>query len=322
MAYGYRLFQVEIGQFRRPDTRYDFDNVDLHSEGAYGLFKDTLAELVESSARDDDRLTYFGVDQVQYGGWTFQISASNGQFGRVRRVRDTATNRDGTPLGTNDAVLDDLPLVLVVPNYGRHGLLVAATAGRSHNAFSFARSMNQKWRDKGLSLKLVSDLADRTAWSTFLGQTDVDVTHVELIQTSVTPDRPTFGSSGHVSRARVMLTLADSHTKQSVIQRVKDRVLHNQDLALTGVFGMALRDEDFDDYGILYVRDGRQKRLSITNDYPHFIYPIDGVTEPTAAELALAAVSDVQYLMDEIGIEYPSSWMPSTPNLTRLQPST
>ncbi len=322
MAYGYRLFQVEIGKFRRPDVRYDFDNVGLHSEGAFGLFRDTLADLVESSARDDDRLTYFGVDDVRYGGWTFQISASNGQFGRERRVRNTTTNEDGTPIGANDAVLDDLPLVLIVPNHGRHGLLVAATSGRSHNAFAFARSIDQKWRDRGLSLKLVSDLADRTAWSTFLGQTDVDVTHVELIQTAVTADRPTFGSSGHVSRARVTLTLADQHTKQSVIQRVKNKVLNNQDLALTGVFGMALRDEDFDDYGILYVKDGRQKRLSITNDYPHFIYPIDGSTEPSAGELALAAVSDVQYLMDEIGIQYPSTWMPSTQSLTRLQPTT
>jgi hypothetical protein len=322
MAFGYRLFQVEIGEYRKPDTRYDFDNVGLHSDGAIGLFRDTLATMVASSARDDDRLTYFGLDEVQHGGWVFEISASNGQFGRVRRVRNTTTNKDGTAIGKNDAVLDDLPLVLIIPNYGRHGLLVAATSGRSHNAFSFARAIDQKWRERGLSIKLVSDLADRTAWSTFLGQTDIDVTHVELIQTDLTAARPTFGKSSHVSRARVLLTLADTNTKKSVIKRVKDKVLNNQNLALTGIFGMALKDNDFDDVGILYVKDGRQKRLSISNEYPHFIYPLDGITEPSASELANASKSDVEYLMSAAGINFPSTWMPSAGALTKLnQPS-
>jgi hypothetical protein len=322
VAFGYRLFQVEIGQYRKPEVRYDFDNVGLHSEGAFGLFRDTLASMIASSARDDDRLTYFGLDDVEYGGWVFQISASNGSYGRVRRVRNTSTNKDGKPLGKNDAVLDDLPLVLVIPSYGRYGLLVAATSGRTHNAFSFARAVDQKWRERGLAMKLVSDLADRTAWSTFLGQSDVDVTHVELIQSSVTPERPTFGTSGHVSRARVMLTLADSQTKKSVLDRVKDKVLRNKDLALAGVFGMSLKDADFDDYGVLYVKDGRQKRLSISNDYPHFIYPLDGTTEPSASELASSAMSDVEYLMSEIGIKYPNTWMPTTKTLTKLDPPT
>lgn len=311
VAYGYRIFQVELGQHRAPQKRYTFDNVGLHSEGAIGLFREALRSMVDLSARDDDRLTYFGVDGVSHGGWTFLIDASNGQFGRTRRVRDTSTNADGKPIGKNDAVLDDLPLLLVIPNYGQYGILVAATQGRSHNAFSFQRAIDNVWKDRGLVVKLTSDLADSTAWSTYLGQSNVDVTHVELIQSTVDGSRPTFGTPGHVSRARVTLTLADGQTKKTVIQRVRDKVLNNKALALTGAFGMALNDSDFDDYRVLYVQDGRQKALSISNDYPHFIYPMDGNTPPTAAELATAAMSDVEYLMSEIGINFPNTWLPS-----------
>lgn len=318
VAYGYRIFQVELGKRRAPSERYDFDNVGLHTDGAQGLFRDALKALIDSSTRDDDRLTYFGVDAVQHGQWSFLVDASNGQFGRVRRVRDTNTNADGTPIGASDAVLDDLPLLLIVPSYGKHGFIVAATAGRSNNAFPFVRALENHWKDRGLVLKLTTDMADRTAWATYLGQTNIDVTHVELIQSSIDGTRPTFGTPGHVSRARVTLTLADSLTKKTVIQRVRDKVLNNKKLALTGAFGMSLNDSDFDDYRVLYVQDGRQKALSISNDFPHFIYPLDGTTPPTAAELAAAAVSDVEYLMGQIGMNFPSDWLPT--KLDKLTP--
>ena len=317
MAFGYRIFQVSIGRPHVPDVRYDFDNAALHSDGAIGLIKDTLRGL--SGGADGDRFTYFGIEAIRSGGWVISIDATGGQFGRTRRIKNTVTNVEKSPVSSTDAVVDDLPLILVIPSYGKQGILVAAVEGRSHNAYALQRELNLKLKAKSLTIKLASDLADATAWGSFLDQTDLDVTHVELIQTQVTSQRPTFGQSSKVSRARLLLTISDAATKSSVLTRVKAALTGGGALGLTGVFGMTgLDDGDFDDYRVIYVKDGREKSLTVSSDYPHFIYPLEGKQAPSADELAEASMSDVEHLMANMNINHPTDWFPDGTSLVAL----
>ncbi|WP_420370271.1 hypothetical protein [Curtobacterium sp. L1-20] len=308
MAFGYRIFQVGVGKRQKPDVRFNFDNVGLHSNGALGLFEEALRSLVVSGNSDVHRSTYFTVDSAQAGGWLFRISASGGQFGRPRRVRDTTTGVEQTPIDSNHAVLDDLPMLLVVPDHGQQGLLVAACEGRSHNAFNLQRVIETKLKAKNLTMPLVSDLADAAAWQGFLNQTDIDVRHVELVQSALDPTRPTFGQAANVTRATVRLTIANAATKANVLSRVKAKVLNNRPLNLTGALGMTLSDGDFDDYRVVYVQNGREKTLSVATDYPHFIYPLDGPTAPTVDDLLAASAPEVEHLMTEMGINHPTNW--------------
>lgn len=320
MAFGYRIFQFGLGKPYKPDVRYSFDNVALHSDGARGVFRDALKAMIAVGDADSRRNQYFSVDSVHEGGWLFRIASNGGQYGRIRRVKDVSNNSERDPIGADHAVVDDLPLLLVVPSYGNQGLLIAATQGRSHNAFALQRTVEIKIRDKGLDMPLASDLADATAWNGYLGKTNLDVTHVELIQTEVDSSRPTFGKKGKISRARVLLTISDQQTKKSVLQRVKAKVLNNQPLGLTGVFGMqGLNDTDFDDYRIIYVQDGRERSLAVSTDFPHFIYPIDGNVAPTPDELLTKAKPDIEHLMTEMGINFPSDWDTGA-GVTALQP--
>lgn len=309
MAFGYRIFQFGLGRPYKPEERYDFDNVDLHSDLAYGLISSLLQDMSGSGDANQVRSTYFGIDAVRGGGWLFRIDATGGQYNRVRRVKDTKTNADLDSIKPGNAVVDDLPLLMIVPSYGRQGLIVAACEGRTHNAYPLQRGLEFRLKDRNLTLPIVSDIADATAWTEFLGQEDLEVTHVELIQTEVTSSRPTFGSSDSVSRARVRLTLADAQTKGNVLTRVREKVLGGQPLALTGVLGMSgLSDTDFDETRIVYVKDGREKSLSVATDYPHFIYPLDGTAAPTADELLSAAEANVEHLLTTMGIDFPANW--------------
>lgn len=308
MAFGYRVFQVGIGKFREPSIRYDFDNVALHSNGAAGLIETSLKSLLKRGDADANRATYFTVDSVDVGGWLFRIAASGGQYGRPRRIRDTQTDQDKPGISPDDAVLDDLPMLLVIPDHGQQGVLVAACQGRSHHVYDFNRVIDGQLRARALDMPIVSNLADASAWESFLNEPNLDVTKVEMIQTNVDPTRPTFGKSANVARAKLTLTVANAATKNNVLGRVKTAVLGKKPLKLAGVFGMTLKDDDFDDYRIVYEQNGREKSLSVGTGYPHFIHPLDGASPPTMDELLKASTGDIEHLMTELGITYPTTW--------------
>jgi len=320
MPFGYRVFQFVIGQRNKPDEQHAFNNVDLHKDGAHGLLKEALQSLVSTGDANEQQSMYYTVDAVKEGGWVFQVQSSGGSYGRVRRVRDTATHADTAKIGEKDAVLDELPLLLVVPSYGRYGLLIASTEGRTHHAASLVRLLNMKLKNRKLILRLTSDMADSVAWRNFLNQPALNVTQLELTQSKLDQTRQDFGKPGSVTRAKVVLSLAQNKsTRSKVINAMRKALTGSGKFDFTGAVGMANLDaDDFDDYKVVYVMDGRERSVSVAQDYPHFIYEVEGAAPPTPDELLTEAYGTADHLLTEMSIQKPPNYWPAVSAFAKL----
>jgi hypothetical protein len=313
LPFGYRVFQFVISQRNKPNEKHEFSNVGLHSAGAQGLIEETLKTLINTGDADDQHSMYYAVDAVKRGEWVFQVQSSGGAYGRERRVRNTTTHADTGAIGEADAVLEELPIAVVVPPYGRFGLIIAATEGRSHHAASLVRLLNIKLAARKLYIRLTSNLADEVAWSTFLKQPDLNVTQLELTQTKLDQSRQDFGKPARVTRARLVLSLAqDKTTRGKIVDAMRKALTGSGKFDFTGAVGMSnLTSDDFDDYKVVYVKDGRERRVSVAQDYPHFIYEIDGKSPPSADKLLTEAYGTADHLLTEMNIQKPANYWPA-----------
>jgi hypothetical protein len=322
MSYGYQIFGVSLTPVRRPGEKINFNNSMFGSKGARGYLADHVAALLAQGqgASDPRRGTYFRLDNGKTGGWTVVLEASGGAFGEQREVVDTTTHATSSTIGLNDAVLQSMTMILMIPPYGDTGFLVSETRGRSHLTSGLYEAMKVRTSARGLLMRLDRSISDEVAWNAYLNRTSVDIKSLELRQKTRSRDRTNFGNDRRVASATLSLRLRnDADTKRSLIDVIRPSAKSGKLAKVASVVGLEnISDDDFDEQTVIYVENGRERRLNVTQNWPAFIYPINGTTAPTTEDVLDEALSDVAGICDDIGLDRSDDWWPSVEQLTPL----
>ncbi|MCM3516240.1 hypothetical protein [Nocardioides sp. P86] len=319
MSYGFRIFKIKFTPDRKLAPDLHFDNPLFGPDGARGAVASACTKLHQSSGDADTKKgAYFKVVEAQEGGWMIAVLGSGGSFGIQRDVIDTTTGQYKAPIAPDDAVLDRMHLLLLIPPNGDSGLLVAETSGRSHLTPGLTRALNLHLKGRGVKLRLEDDFTDAEAWSQFLDQSNIDVKAVELVQTHKPAQGVSFGDKS-IARAVVTLQLAKgAQAKSGLLKELKKAHKKGSKPQLTGLIGLqAAADDDFDEQRVVYVQNGRQRRITVASSWPAFIYEL-GDTPPSRQELLDGCRSEVQHLLTQMQIGRPNDWWPTGANMKAL----
>lgn len=321
MTYGFQLLGLTITRTYKHDPMA-FDNAVFGKGGARGYLARVLAEIITAGQGDADaqRSTYFRINTAKMGGWTLYTEASGGAFGEVRDIVDTNTHTKSGTIAYSDAVLQQMTMVMVVPPYGDQGLLIAETRGRSHLSTSLFRRLNNRLKSDGLYVRFDHSVADSVAWEDFLSRDEVDVNSIELVQKNRSADRTNFGDNKRVSKATLTIKLSDDRsTKERVIAALRPSIKAKTMAKLTGVVGLtSVTDDDFDEQRVVYVEDGRERKLNVTAGWPIFTYPIDTPGQPSASEFLTAAQEPAADILRSLDINLQQAWWPREADLTEV----
>lgn len=311
MSYGFRIYKIKFTPVRKLSPDLQFDNPAFGKDGAMGAVSSACAALMQGSGDADPKKgAYFKVVDAKHGGWVVAVQGSGGSFGVARDVVDTTTDQYKAPIGADDAVLDRMQMLLVIPRSGDSGLLVSETSGRSHLTTGLTRALNLHLKGLGVTMRLEDDFTDAEAWNQFLGQSNIDVQALELVQTHKPQQGVSFGDKS-ITRAVVTLQLAKgAQAKMGLLKELKSAHKHGKKPKLTGLIGLQVAgDEDFDEQRVVYVQNGRQRRITVASSWPVFIYEL-GETPPSLQEVLDGCRSEVQHLLTQMQIGRPADWWP------------
>ncbi|MDO9378647.1 MAG: hypothetical protein Q7T56_07340 [Nocardioidaceae bacterium] len=311
MTDGFRVFRAFLTQQRSYDE-IPFDHPDLGPDGIQGLMSAAVVDRVEAGGEVHESSSHFlRVDDARAGGWVIALTASGGGYGVERDVVDVVTGATKQPIGSGDAVLNRLMTLLVLPNFGCDGLLIAQTQGRSHLTSALLRDVNYALHERGFHLRLEANLTDEIAWNDYLNSDGVDVKEIQLVQHVPSPDRTSFGD-GRVVRATLSLVLSDAgDTKKSVLGRMREAFTENKRPELTDLVGMtAAGDDDFDEQKIVYVKNKRERTIKVEQSWPAFIHEISSDKPLDLKTLLGECRDDAQAVLAELGVDRPSTWWP------------
>jgi hypothetical protein len=325
MYHGYKLSRLILTPPYRPTEELAFDNPVFGPEGARGFLADVVAEILGGQGVADERdSSYFRVDKADLGGWVLAIQGSGGSYGEPREVVNTRSHAARGSIGVDDAVLQHLTFLMVIPPSGTSGVLVSEVRGRSHLTAGLLRRLKNHLLDKGVAIRLESNIADEVAWNDFLDEDNVDVRSVELTQRNLSSDRTNFGSPKNVSRARLILDLSnDPDLKRGVFERIRDSRSTGKLAKLTSLVGIQMvDDDDFDEQKIVYVQDGRERSIRVTATWPSFTHDIDSAVVPDLGTILSAAQTDTANVLQVMGVDRQSGWWPTVDSLEAVEPAT
>jgi hypothetical protein len=320
VANGYRLSRLFITPTRQLQPELAFDQPEFGSGGLSSVLRDVIsAALSESGESDEKSSSYFRVDEAASAPCVIAVTASGGGFGEEKEVVNINDHSPKNPISADDAVLSRMLFLIVLPTYGTSGVLLSHVRGRSHLTPGLMKRLNRHLDPKGWHLRLEKDVADEVAWSDYLGEDDVEVKSVELIQRHASADRTNFVGAG-VESARVILRITGEEQRRGVLQAMRDSVAGRRPPALAGLVGMtAANDDDFDDQKIVYVQDKRERTITINNAWPIFIHELDVEGEIGIADLlGLEVRDDVKAVLTQLGIDMPPGWWPSVSELETI----
>lgn len=319
MTYGFRIFRIKFTPVRKLSRDLHFDNPNFGKDGARGAVAAACSALKQGSGDADSKKgAYFRVVDAAHDGWVIAVHGSGGSFGTARDVIDTSTDQYKSPIDPADAVLDRMLMLLVIPPTGDSGLLVSETSGRSHLTTGLTRAINVRLKVLGVTMRLEDDFTDSEAWSQFLSQSNIDVQALELVQTHKPAQGVSFGDKS-IARAVVTLQLAQgAQAKSGLLKELKKAHKKGSKPKLTGLIGLqAAGDDDFDEQRVVYVQNGRKRRITVASSWPAFIYEL-GDTPPSLQELLDGCRNEVQHLLTRMQIGRPADWWPQAKSMNAL----
>lgn len=319
VAYGYRIFKVSFTPSRKLTPELRLDNPLFGPDGAVGTLADICRTLSTATGDTDSKKgAYFRVVDSDHAGWVIAVRGSGGSFGVEREVVDTTTDQPKSKITTDDAVLERMLMLFVLPPNGNCGLLIAETSGRSHLTPGLVKVLNMHLQQLGVRMRLEDDFTDGEAWGQFLSKSTVDVQALELVQTHKPAQGVSFGDNS-IARAVISLQLAPgTQAKSTLLKELKKAFTKGKKPKLTGLIGLNVaHDSDFDEQRVVYVENGRKRRITVASTWPVFIYAL-GDEAPSLQELLDECRREVQHLLNELQIGRPANWWPSHGGMKQL----
>ncbi len=116
-----------------------------------------------------------------------------------------------------------------------------------------------------------------------------------------------------MTRAKLVLSLAQNKsTRAKIVDTMRKALTGSGTFDFTGAVGMSnFTSNDFDDYKVVYVKDGRERKVSVAKDYPHFIYEIEGDAPPTPDKLLTETYGTADHLLTEMNIQKSANYWPA-----------
>ncbi|HEX5408052.1 MAG TPA: hypothetical protein VFX16_37795 [Pseudonocardiaceae bacterium] len=311
-AYGFKVMELYATPPRR-DERISF--TEPVPDGLLSCVTDTANAVMMQGERDDTRNVYSRISDVQRSNWGLLIKMKGGTFGEPREVFDVDMDDPESPtrpINRNDAVLSDFRTIAIIPPHGAAGILIVETRSRSHLTTQLMRALNYGLQSEGLKLRILRETTDDFAWRNYLDQSDVDIKSIELVQTTQSPDRTRF-TEENVKRARLQLDVFDnSPVKRRVAQVLSGMVGTSvRRPQLAGIVGLAnFSDDDFDQQKIIFVKDGKERKIEVTTGWPAFTYTIDTDEPLTDSEFAQETRQVAGETLRELNVDFERNYWP------------
>lgn len=309
-SYGFRVFELNATPVRKMH-RIAF--TDPEPDGLHSTIRETLEDRVSGDGEaNKDKGSFTRFDRVDSNAWGILVTVSGGYYGEPGEVVDVANRRRSRRISSTDAVLRESRVLMLVPPYGDAGLIIAETRGRSHLTANVLTALNNDFKDRGLKLRTVTDLADEHAWSRFLDSEEIGIRSVELVQNTRSSDRTNF-TGENVRRSTLRIDLEDGTDLKSRLSAAVNALRGTREPPnLAGMIGLAhYRDEDFDEERIIAVVDGRDRTIRISSGWPSFTYAIDGDDRPTDQEFVDEACNVASTTFPALNVELAVNWRPT-----------
>lgn len=311
-SYGYRVSLFQITE-QRQSVPLDLTSPRFPGSSAYKFFLAGLQNAVGVGVKDDRKSTFFTVDTIHEDNWGLGIIASGGGFGTPATVVDTISglSRPSKDIDPDEAVMRDSRILMIVPPGGNVAVTVFEVQSNSSLQAPIFKTLETILSIEGLTLRVDNELADKIAWSQYLGREDVGIKGVELTERGNSIDR-SFDDSSGIRNLKLGIGIEPDGRKSHAILDAIRRLGSGDRINLAPLLGIRNFDDvDFEDQKLVTVQDGQTRTIDVTSGWPRFVYRIDEHVRPSDHTFIDSCMDVVKEILEQEGTLAFGDWWPT-----------
>lgn len=312
--YGYKVAAFRIAQNGKPADYFSMDNPSFGQEGFIELLGTVIDQLVATKGRaDESRGDYLRIDTQNKSNWGLVLKVSGGAYGEDLEIVDVVNHEPRGRITSSHALLREGHVILIVPPYGYEGLMITEAISGHHHGVPLQRVLDRKLRDdQKLSIQITHEIADTVAWSSVLEEGKASVAEVTFVDNKPSSDGTPFTNRAGVKSTRLTYTFDKGSKTQKEISKALIRAAREKrNVGLLGILGASGLDEDkFDEQQAVIVEDGERRKITVTKEFPRFIYNLDTDVKLSPADFANEVKGAAESTLRAYNIDLPRQWWP------------
>lgn len=315
--FGYKVAAFRIAQSGKPADYFSLDNPSFGEGGFIELLEELIDKIVASKGRaDESRGDYLRIDEQTKSHWGLALKVSGGAYGEDLEIVDILNHEPRGRVSSSHALLREGHVILIVPPYGYEGLMITESVSGHHHGVPLQRVLGRKLRDDHkLSIQIMHEIADTVAWGSVLEEGKASVAEVTFVDNKPSSDGTRFTNRAGVKSTKLTYTFdKGSRTQKEISKALIKAAREKQNVGLLGILGATgLEDGNFDEQQAVIIEDGERRRITVTKDFPRFIYHLATETKLDATDFAKEVKSAAEATLRAYQLDLPTRWWPEVP---------